>query len=192
MPPHTQPATHQPNQPIQPTQQRIPHATTYATSHISTQPTHTRQQNQRHAYRHIHNAAISIDTCPSAQCQVRPHTTKSAMSDADHRQASTPYAAAGRQPSQSPAASKRSRQTIKPNPAQPPDHEPPLQPTPSQPPTPPTHRPTAVLGAYLIIGRNGADTSTECLSPITFGSLIILSTTAFLSFICEAFPQMIV
>lgn len=68
----------------------------------------------------------------------------------------------------------------------------PLQSNPRQPPTPPTHRPIAVLDAYLMIGRMGADTSTECLSPITFGSLMILSTTAFLSFICEASPQMIV
>lgn len=66
----------------------------------------------------------------------------------------------------------------------------------------PMHRSTVVptpanqlasqSAGYLIIGRSGAETSTECLSPITFGSLMILSTTAFLSFICEAFPQMIV
>lgn len=69
-------------------------------------------------------------------------------------------------------------------------------------PATPVHRSTVVPtpanqlakqpAGYLIIGRSGAETSTECLSPITFGSLMILSTTAFLSFICEAFPQMIV
>ena len=117
------------------------------------------------------------------------------MSDADHRRASTHYAAAGHQPAQSSVISTHnrqltnltscSRQTIKPNPGQPSDHEPHFS-------QPPTHRPIAVLDAYLMIGRNGADTSTECLSPITVGSLMILSTTAFLSFICEASPQMIV
>lgn len=56
----------------------------------------------------------------------------------------------------------------------------------------PAHQPAKQPTGYLIIGRSGAETSTECLSPITFGSLMILSTTAFLSFICEAFPQMIV
>lgn len=56
----------------------------------------------------------------------------------------------------------------------------------------PAHQLAKQPTGYLIIGRSGAETSTECLSPITFGSLIILSTTAFLSFICEAFPQMIV
>ncbi len=56
----------------------------------------------------------------------------------------------------------------------------------------PAHQLAKQPTGYLIIGRSGAETSTECLSPITFGSLMILSTTAFLSFICEAFPQMIV
>lgn len=56
----------------------------------------------------------------------------------------------------------------------------------------PAHQLAKQPTGYLIIGRGGAETSTECLSPITFGSLMILSTTAFLSFICEASPQMIV
>ena len=47
------------------------------------------------------------------------------------------------------------------------------------------------LHHYLMIGRRGADTSTLCLSPITFGSLMILSTTAFFNLRSEESPHTI-